>query len=85
MPGSRFPPREPRPESGPGPIEFGVEQGVDCCCCWVSCCDIWAIEEIGSKPPLLLPTPPMADDGREQGVPGFSGMLLLSKGGNPRI
>jgi hypothetical protein len=83
IPGSRLPPSEPSPESGPGPIELGVEQGVDCCCCCccccccVSCCDIWAIEEIGSKPPFMLPSIE-EEEGSEEGVPGFSGMLLLS-------
>ena len=78
IPGSRLPPNEPRPESGPGPIELGVEQGVDCCCCccWVSCWDIWAMEEIGSNPPLILPS--IEEEGIEEGVPGFNGMLLLS-------
>ena len=40
IPGSRFP-MEPRPLSGPGPTELGVEQGVET---WppgpASCCDI---------------------------------------------
>ena len=73
IPGSRLP-MEPRPESGPGPMELGVEHGVDT---WVSCCDICAIEEIGSKP--LPPPPPTRTGGppalAEVGVPGFNGML----------
>jgi len=67
IPGSRFP-IEPRPESGPGPIELGVEQGVDT---WVNCWDIWAIEEIGSNPLEAI------DEGTEVevGVAGFSGIF----------
>lgn len=62
---------EPRPESGPGPMELGVEQGVDTCV--VSCWDIWAIEEMGSNP-LLLPMfgGPLA---LLDGVAGFNGRL----------
>jgi hypothetical protein len=37
------------------------------------------MEEIGSKPPLLPPMlPPMDEEGREDGVPGLRGKLLLS-------
>ena len=73
IPGSRFP-MEPSPESGPGPMELGVEQGVDT---WVSCCDICAIEVIGSNPlPAWLEGTEV-----EVGVEGLSGML--SCGGRP--
>ena len=55
MPGSRLP-MEPRPLSGPGPTEFGVEQGVEAgpgpgpANCW----DICAMLLMGSKPLLAM-------------------------------
>jgi len=71
-------PMEPSPESGPGPMELGVEQGVLTC---VSCCDICAIDEIGSKQPLTGPLEEAGTD-VEVGVAGLSGML--SGGARPR-
>jgi len=76
MPCSRLP-MLPRPESGPWPTEFGVEQGVDTCP--VSCCDIWAMLLIGSK--VLEGGGPWPWDCVE-GVPGLSG-ILMSWGGMP--
>lgn len=75
---------EPSPESGPGPMEFGVEQGVLTC---VSCCDICAIEEIGSKTPLAAAAAgPLEEAGTdvEVGVAGLSGMLSGGGGARPR-
>ena len=47
IPGSRLP-MEPRPLSGPGPMELGVEQGVEPAP--ASCWDICAMLLIGSNP-----------------------------------
>lgn len=71
MPGSRLP-MEPMPLSGPGPMLLGVLHGVDTC---VSCCDIWAMEEMGSNPLLLLVWPMDEGTDVEVGVPGLSGRL----------
>ena len=70
IPGSRLP-MEPSPLSGPWPIEFGVEQGVEI---WpVSCWDIWAMELMGSKalPAMEHVLLPVLD-----GVAGLRGRLL---------
>lgn len=77
IPGSMFP-MDPSPLSGPWPMEFGVEQGVDT---WpVNCWDICAMLLIGSKafPAILQGLFPVLD-----GVAGFRGMLLELSGPSP--
>ena len=76
-------PMEPRPESGPWPTLLGVEQGV---VAWpVSCWDIWAIEEIGSKA-LVVGRGPGPPGAWLPGVPGLRGMLMsCCWGGRPRL
>ena len=77
MPGSKLP-IEPRPLSGPGPMELGVEQGVEP---WpVSCWDICAMLLMGSKAlPAMLQVLLFV----LEGVAGLSGKLLELSGGRP--